>query len=103
MNKFLIFVLILIVGSFCEMKKGPEVLKKLEDSLTDCTPPDSPLKITNLDWQPHTHLQIGQLIKVVANGTISETVTGGSAKLTVEWFFAGGWHPLPSFNFDGCT
>jgi hypothetical protein len=34
---------------------------------------------------------------------VDEVVTAGRVYFTVQWYSNGGWHNLPSFQFDLCT
>eukprot|EP01130_Rhizamoeba_saxonica_P019167 TRINITY_DN9830_c0_g1_i1.p1 TRINITY_DN9830_c0_g1~~TRINITY_DN9830_c0_g1_i1.p1 ORF type:complete len:168 (-),score=30.64 TRINITY_DN9830_c0_g1_i1:28-492(-) len=99
MNKTVIVLLLLTTY----LTHTTWAMRMVGGSISDCTPANAPFKFGGASISPNDHFIIGDTYKVTANGTLSETITGGSALMTVQWYFAGGWHNLPSFTFEGCT
>uniref|UniRef100_A0A6B2LNL8 MD-2-related lipid-recognition domain-containing protein n=1 Tax=Arcella intermedia TaxID=1963864 RepID=A0A6B2LNL8_9EUKA len=76
-------------------------LSAKQNSYSNCTPTTSPLKNIQISVDPQD-LTIGSPLTLSANGTISETVTGGTSTLSVQFFQNGAWIRLPDLNFNNC-
>jgi len=69
---------------------------------TNCSPPNAPFNLTSLVLVPDPP-KIGLDAQINATGILNEVVTGGRVYFTVQWYSNGGWHNLPSFQFDLCN